>query len=317
MPEQSGTAPLRFAHRSDLHVLPGSTHDAEINLHGTFAEDRRAGQGQVYYGMPGHGLIQIAPDMREQTLNPLPDPLMTENIHSTRLVEINGEQRFVLTANEAEMIAIVRMDGTLDFLLGRPDLPPYEDPDLPYKPTDTVLVGDTLYVADGYGGNYICAVDIKSQQWLQAFGGKNTEKAVHGKFGTAHGINTTFDGENLLIADRWHSRLQIHAFDGTFVGSHDLPAGAWPCFIDFVTWQGRGLGVITNLYGPDRDRPAPIYIVDAESLEIISTVLPKEALGIEPANRLHNVSWHTHDDGLYLIGQSWNPGVYFVLECVG
>ena len=41
---------------------------------------------------------------------------------------------------------------------------------------------------------------------------------------------------------------------------------------------------------------------------------PKEDLGLEKVDHLHNVVWHQHAGKLFLVCQSWNPGHYFVLE---
>lgn len=268
--------------------------------------------------------MRIDPDLRRQTVIPLPEPLLSTNIHSTQHITLDGEPRLVLTANEAGLVAVVTLDGRVVFTLGRPALAPYDDPATDYQPTDTVLVGETLYVADGYGANVISRVDLRTQEWLGAFGSKNTEAAVDGQFGTAHGITTTADGAHLLIADRWHSRLQIHRFDGAFVGSHALPKGddyvlpkgMWPCGFHTLTWRGRAITVIANLYAPGHQRPAPVLIVDALTFEILATVRPKEELGVGAAQRLHNVVGHVVDDRLFLVGQSWNPGSYFVLASV-
>ena len=74
--------------------------------------------------------------------------------------------------------------------------------------------------------------------------------------------------------------------------------------------------MIGCLRDPEEDRPAPIYIIDAESYELLSTIRPKEDFGIELAQHLHNVALHTHDGQLYLVCQAWNPGHYFVLQKV-
>jgi hypothetical protein len=104
--------------------------------------------------------------------------------------------------------------------------------------------------------------------------------------------------------------------EGDFIASHQLPSGSWPCGIDFLEWKGRSLGVIGSLVDPVKDRPAPIYIIDAGTFEVLSTIRPKEELGIDLVQHLHNVVWHVYHDQLYLVCQSWNPGYYFVLECV-
>ena len=67
---------------------------------------------------------------------------------------------------------------------------------------------------------------------------------------------------------------------------------------------------------PQEGRAAPIYILDAATYEVVSTIRPKEDLGIELADHIHNTVWYEHDGTRYLICQAWNPGYYFVLELV-
>jgi hypothetical protein len=176
------------------------------------------------------------------------------------------------------------------------------------------LIGQDLYVADGYGSNYISKADVISQQWTGIFGGRTDDPLENGKFGTAHGMRAHADHQHLVIADRPLSRIQMHGLDGSFTASHTLPGGSWPCGIDFIEWEGRKLAAIGSLVDPVKDRPAPIYITDADTFEVLSTIRPKEDLGIEPVQHLHNVVWHVNGGKLYLVCQSWNPGLYFVLE---
>lgn len=316
LPRRSGDAPFVFAHRDDLHGLPGAVLDSEVNLHGTFAADRREGFGQLYYGMPGCGILRVDSDLRQQALITLPERLEPLNFHSTQLGQIGGQWRLFLAANKGELVAVVDLDGKLDFVLSRPEFEVYADDEVKFAPTDTALVDDQLYVADGYGANYISMADVTTQQWTGHFGGKTDDPHEHGKFGTAHGISLHHSHPHLVIADRPHSRVQVHDLSGDHVASHALPAGAWPCGTDTIQWEGRWLTVIGSLLDPVQDRPAPIYIVDAEDYTVLSTIRPKEDLGLELVQHLHNVVWHVHAGQLYLVCQSWNPGFYFVLERV-
>lgn len=315
--KRSGNTPFEFIHRDDLHVLPGSVLNYETNLHGGFAADRRLGFGQLYYAMPECGILRVDPDLRKQELIPLPDDLKPMNFHSTKIGNIAGNWRLFLPANNNALVAVITLDGKLDFILTRPEFEQYQDAAVPYAPTDTILVEDRLFVADGYGANFISVADATRQKWLAIFGGKTEDAQENGKFATAHGINTHFaDRHRLVIADRPSSRLQVHDLDGSFITSHALPSGSWPCGIDFLEWDGRWLAVIGSLVDPVQHRPAPIYIVDAITYQVLSTLRPKEDLGIEPALHIHNVIGHVHQGQLFLVCQSWNPGHYFVLERV-
>jgi hypothetical protein len=309
----SGAAPFSFIHRGDLHTLPASVLEREPSLHGGFAADRRPGFGHLYYGMPGCGILRIDPDLRRQELIPLPERLGPLSFHSTRLGQIGGSWRLILPANNDALVAVVGLDGALDFTLSRPEFEPYRT--AVFAPTDAVLAGGRLFVADGYGANYILSADPARRAWSGFFGGKTEDPAENGKFATAHGLGVHPEHPHrLLIADRPSSRVQVHTLKGDFVASHALPAGAWPCGIDFLLWEGRWLGVIGCLRDPVKDRPAPIYIVDAATFEVLSTIRPKEELGVAPAQHIHNVVFHVHQGQLTLVCQSWNPGHYFVLE---
>jgi len=311
---QSGLEPLAFGLRDDLSTLPLNAQGFEVDLHGGFAVDTRDGYGEVYYGMPGCGLMRVDSDLQRQEIIALPDDLRAVNFHSTKIGRFDGNWRLFLPANSDEMVVIMTLEGQVDFILPRPVFEQYRSPEVPYNPTDTVLVEDQLYIADGYGSNYISTVDMGAREWSGIFGGKTTDRHEDGKFATAHGINFNPVHHHLDIADRPHSRIQNHALDGAFLASQSLPAGAYVCGISYANYQGRWLAAIGCLQDPDEGRPAPIYIVDATNYELLSTIRPKEELGVEEAQHLHNVALHINGGQLYLVCQAWNPGRYFVLQ---
>ncbi len=315
--QQTGQSPLGFVHHPELHTLPARAQANEPQLHGGFAVDKRPGQGHVYYGMPGCGLLRVSPDLTEQQIIELPADLRPINFHSTKIGEFDGTVRLFLPANNNELVVILTLEGKVDFTLPRPVFEEYQGEEVPFKPTDTVLHRDRLLVADGYGANYILSADLHERQWHGLFGGKTQDPQEHGRFGTAHGFNPTPQGDRLAIADRPHSRFEIYTFQGEFIRSYPLPAGSRPCGIDYIQYQGQWLAAVGSLDAPEAGRPAPIYILDAERYAVLSTLRPKEDLGIERADHIHNVVWHQHNGRLFLICQSWNPGHYFVLELAG
>ena len=313
--KRSGNVPFEFIHRKDLNFLPPQAESCEVNLHGGFATDPRAGFGHLYYGMPDCGIIRIDPDLQRQTLIRLPEKLKPMNFHSTVIGKVGEDWRLFLPANNDALVAVIDLDGNLDFTLSRPEFDQYRDKDLTFAPTAAALVDQTLFVADGYGANYISTADVTRRQWIGIFGGKTDDPTENGRFSTAHGITSHHTNHHhLVIADRPNSRLQVHTLEGDFVASHRLPPGSWPCGVDSIHWQGRWMSVIGSLVDPNPDRPAPIYIIDGDTSQVLSTIRPKEDLGLEAVQHLHNVVWHTHQDRLYLVCQSWNPGYFFVLE---
>jgi hypothetical protein len=315
--KQSGQAPFVFTHCEDLHSLPTRALAMEEKLHGGFAVDKRPGYGQLYYGMPGCGLLRISADLTQQEIIELPEKFTSVNFHSTKIGNFDGKTRLFLAANGDAMVVVTTLDGDIDFILPKPEFDEYLKAESHFRPTDTVLHGNQLLVADGYGANYISTADLTTRQWRSLFGGKTENSEELGKFGTAHGMNPAPAGDQLVIADRPHSRLELSSFDGHFSAAYPLPAGSRPCGIDFIQRGDRSYAVVGSLDDPIKGRPAPIYILDATTYAVISTIRPKEDLGIERADHLHNVVWHEHNGQLFLICQSWNPGYYFALALVG
>jgi hypothetical protein len=311
----SGQAPFVFAYCEDLHTVPEKAASCEVDLHGGFAVDRETG-GNIYYGMPGCGLMRISPDLNSQEIIELPPDLKPLNFHGTKICTFDNKRRLVMPANADQMVVVLSLEGNVDFILSRPEFDEYQDESAPFSPTDTAIVHNHLYVADGYGSNYISKADLTTQQWTDIFGGKTDDPEAPGLFGTAHGLNPAPDGQHLSIADRAHSRFEHFTFDGHFKAAYGIPAGSKPCGIDFIEWKGRSLALVGSLDDPQAGRAAPIYILDATTYEVLSTIRPKEDLGIELAEHIHNTVWYEYNSGLFLICQAWNPGYYFVLEMV-
>ena len=56
------------------------------------------------------------------------------------------------------------------------------------------------------------------------------------------------------------------------------------------------------------------YILQGETL--ISTIMPKEDLGLKNFKHIHNAALRKIGDKFYIIAQAWNPGDFAVLEQV-
>ena len=311
---KSGQTPFTFAYREGLHKLPRKALTVEENLHGGFAVDRLSGFGHIYYGMPGCGLLRISPDLNSQDLIDLPPNLKNVNFHSTKIGEFDGDIRLYLAANDDSKVIILNLDGAVDYILAKPEFEQYQMEKYSFKPTDAVLVEQSLFVADGYGANYITTADVQSRRWTGIFGGKTDSPDHHNGFGNAHGMNPVPVNGHLAIADRPHSRFEIYTLEGRFTESHPLPAGAWPCGIDYYNWNDHWYAAVACLHDPDKKKPAPIYILNAETYEVVSTVRPKDELNIDQADHIHNAVWHEYNGRLFLICQSWRPGFFFILE---
>ncbi len=104
----------------------------------------------------------------------------------------------------------------------------YESPNQ-FVPTETAInpANGDIYIADGYGANYIIQYDA-SGKYIRHWGGRGT---TNGTFDTCHGI--VVDTRNkanptLLITDRVHQCLKRFSLDGTYLETYALP-GTFVC----------------------------------------------------------------------------------------
>jgi hypothetical protein len=316
--KKSGQGAFTFSLRDDLYTLPKEASEHEVKLHGGFAIDNRHGFGQLYYGMPGLGILRISPDLKEQNIIPLPEDLLPLNYHSTKVGNFDGQEKLILPSENGGKVIIMSLEGKVEATLARPEFDEYASKDVHYAPTDTITIDGDVYIADGYGANFISTHNIETQQWKSIFGGPAKDAEDDGKFSTAHGMGVNPVHDHIDICDRPNARIQAHARDGGFLSSYKLPTGSFLCGINYHQVAGRWYAVIGCLRDPQvKDgRPAPIYIIDAETYELLSVIRPKEELGVELAQHIHNVVLHEVDGTLYLVCQAWNPGHYFVLQQV-
>jgi hypothetical protein len=138
-------------------------------------------------------------------------------------------------------------------------------PHTPYAPTETAVGPDgDIYVADGYGSQYILRFDAKGV-FKGKFGGKSALPDNPGKFLQAHGVALDCRGERPLLVCTARLRNELHWFtlDGEFVRTVYLPGcylsrpvlagdclysaicfGTYPN--DFRAWKNRGFVVILD-----------------------------------------------------------------------
>ena len=85
-----------------------------------------------------------------------------------------------------------------------------------FKPCAVTVGPDgAIFVADGYGSNFVLKFD-ENRKFVKAFGGPGAEQ---GKFNTCHGIglDTRHDKPLLLVCNRNNNRVEHWDLDGNFV----------------------------------------------------------------------------------------------------
>lgn len=101
-----------------------------------------------------------------------------------------------------------------------------------FKPTETAInpANGDIYVADGYGSNYITQFD-RTGKLIRFFGGAGAD---NDHFDCCHGIvvdtrtTPTRTGPTLLITDRRHNCLKRFTLDGKYLATIALP-GSYIC----------------------------------------------------------------------------------------
>lgn len=188
--------------------------------------------------------------------------------------EADGREFLYMTDPSAGRVVKTTLAGEIVLELPHPaKVEAYKPTDL-YNPTETAIApnGD-IYVADGYGSQFILRFS-KDGQFISKFGGKSTQPTNPGRFMQAHGIavDTRGDKPLLVVTERIRNEFNWFTLEGEHVRGVYLP-GAYVsrpvihgrhlysgvCFgakpDDYRMWQGRGFVTILDETGKVMSNP--------------------------------------------------------------
>lgn len=284
--------------------------------HGGFAYDYREGRGEVYWFLQGGGMMRVNKDRTKIGLVKTDPKMLRFNMHNATFFVHKGEGRIAWPANSGASVFITDTNGKLLHTIGRPTVPPYSTSRTGYAPTDTAYLDGLLWVTDGYASKFVMSYDLDAEKWTGTIFGGKTRKPEPGKFGTNHGI--TIHKGLIYVSGRFFARIHSYKPDTKFVKMFPLPKGSKPCDFEFFTQGDRLYGVAASLNkaAGSKDKGAAIYIVDMETLKIVSTIKPKDELGLGRFTHLHNVFASVDDGKVTLFCQAWNIGDFAVLRQV-
>jgi hypothetical protein len=324
VPGISGQGKMRFKvlHTSDR--LPEEARKVLVSAHGGFAVDHRPGREETYFALPGAGILQISSDMQTVKLLDTPADMKKLNLHNTKIwYGENGASYLTFPSTDGFRVFTTTLDGKLLHTLN----PPTSDDDfgIPtvndyfagrgnFVPTDVEYLDGLYYVTTGYSNlDYVLTARILSLNPFKAvwndlaFGGRGTGP---GQFGTGHGIAIPPGTKRIDVADRPNSEIDRFTRYGQYLSTLKMPLGSLPCDIDYL---GK-YAVVPALDGPDKSKGAPIYILEEDRL--ISTIMPKEDLGLPNFQHIHNAVLRQVGSKFYIIAQAWNPGDFAIFEQV-
>jgi hypothetical protein len=133
---------------------------------------------------------------------------------------------------------------------------------------------------------------------------------------TLHGVTYDKAQDDLLFSARPEGQLKrVERKDRLLTEVLGLPNGTLLCDVDL--WGDYALAACLD--GPDKT-PGPLYIINLKKRAIVSTIKPKEELGYEDAQHLHDAAWYVTGKGknqeVYLLFTHWNPGGIGALRLV-
>ena len=137
-------------------------------------------------------------------------------IHALELRREKGVEYIYAARPSDHEVVKIKLDGEQVWALRYPAESGLYKDENGFKPC-AVTVGpdDSIFVADGYGSNFVLKFD-KIRNCLKAFGGPGKEE---GKFNTCHGIglDTRQRKPLLLVCNRNNDRVEHWDLDGNFV----------------------------------------------------------------------------------------------------
>jgi DNA-binding beta-propeller fold protein YncE len=137
-------------------------------------------------------------------------------IHALELRAEEGVEYLYIARPSAHEVSKIRLDGEQVWTLTYPvESGLYKDAKGFNPCAVTVGPDGSIFVADGYGADYVLKFD-RNRKFVKSFGGRGKEE---GKFNTCHGIglDTRQDKPLLFVCNRNNDRVEHWDLEGNFV----------------------------------------------------------------------------------------------------
>ena len=138
------------------------------------------------------------------------------HIHGLEIREENGVEYIYAARPSQHEVIKLKLDGERVWAINFPEEAGLYKEASKFNPCAVTVAPDgSIYIADGYGANYVLKYD-KERKFVKAFGGPGKEE---GKFNTCHGIacDTRQGKPLLLVCNRNNNRVEYWDLDGNFV----------------------------------------------------------------------------------------------------
>jgi len=138
------------------------------------------------------------------------------HIHALEIREEGGTEYIYAARPSQHEVIKLKLDGERVWAINFPEEAGLYKEASKFNPCAVTVAPDgSIYIADGYGANYVLKYD-KDRKFVKAFGGPGKEE---GKFNTCHGIacDTRQGKPLLLVCNRNNNRVEYWDLDGNFV----------------------------------------------------------------------------------------------------
>lgn len=148
--------------------------------------------------------------------------------HGLTLFDENGTEVLFICDNNLHKVFKTTLDGKVLMTLNYPKETGMYDKEDAYIPTETAIAANgDIYVADGYGKDFVIQYDYKGN-YIRHFGGRGDKEE---NLLNAHGV--CIDNRNaaepcLIVTSRQQNAFKRYTLDGKYISTISLP-GAWVC----------------------------------------------------------------------------------------
>ncbi len=234
--------------------------------------------------------------------------------HGLTLKDEGGEDFLYIADNNRHEVIKTDLKGNVILTIPYPKESGKYDQAAAYIPTETAITenGD-IYVADGYGSQYIMHYDAAGRL-KNVFGGRGEEEH---HFSNAHGICIDQRGgkdTTLLITDRMANKLKRFTLQGEYLETIHLPGA----FICRPVIKDQQVYLATIWSGDGSEGTGFVSILDEKNQLVAAPggTTPQYEVGVlKPVRQAFKIFRHPHDvcvdrdDNLYV--PQWNAfGAY-------
>ena len=148
--------------------------------------------------------------------------------HGLTLFNENGVEVLFICDNSRHQVIKTTIDGKVLMILDYPKQTGEYAKAEEFIPTETAIAANgDIYVADGYGKDFIIQYDYQGR-YIRHFGGRGDQEK---HLLNAHGIcvdTRSKDNPTLIVTSRQQNAFKRFTMEGKYIGTIPLP-GAWVC----------------------------------------------------------------------------------------